>query len=84
MYLLCINPLRNQSKYDNKSEEDEKWKEQERVLLNLHFQNYHVQNKSEKSLHPSCIKGLTESYAEVTRWLQTHPEPCYTRSIQQN
>lgn len=43
-YLLCINPLRNQSKSDNKSEEDQKWKEQECVLLNLHFYNYHVQN----------------------------------------
>lgn len=44
MHLLWINPLQNQSKSDNKSEEDQKWKEEERVLLNLHFYNYHVQN----------------------------------------
>lgn len=45
MHLLWINPLLNQSKSDNKTEEDQKWKEQECVLLDLNFYNYHVQNK---------------------------------------
>lgn len=84
MHLLWINPLWNQSKSDNKSEEDQKLKEQECVLLNLHFYNNHAQNIFKKSLHSSCIKRLTESLAKVIRWLHTHPEPCYTRSLQQN